>query len=50
VLGQVLFLHEDAIVEEVCAAIQSRLLNANASRTFLTQVQTLSRGESGTGD
>lgn len=34
---QVGFLHQDEIVESICAAIASKLQGANASRTFQTQ-------------
>ncbi|KAI8824562.1 DNA mismatch repair protein Mlh1 [Fimicolochytrium jonesii] len=34
---EVHFLHEDKIVESICAAVQERLVGANQSRTFFTQ-------------
>lgn len=37
---QVSFLHEDAIVEAVQAALEAKLLGCNSSRTFYTQVPT----------
>lgn len=35
---EVHFLHEDAIIESVQKAVDSKLLGSNSSRTFLTQV------------
>ena len=38
-MAQVLFLHEDVIASALTDALQSLLANANASRTFYTQVR-----------
>lgn len=38
---EVHFLHEDAIISSITAAIENLLLGANESRTFLVQVHTI---------
>ena len=36
---EVRFLHEDSVVEAVARCVERQLLQANSSRTFLTQVR-----------
>ena len=40
---EVHFLHEDAIIENIQEAIETKLLGSNQSRTYYTQVRLTSR-------